>query len=163
MKKILAQYAGYNLWANRRIIETLLSIDEEQWHREINSIFNSIYRTVVHLWEVESVWWQRMKLKEQVEWPGAAFTGTVAELGRHLTDQSKLWEEWIAQATEAALQHEFIYRNTKKEQFKQPVHEAVHHLFNHQTFHRGQLVTMMRQIGVTTIPSTDLIVYLRKK
>ena len=66
-------------------------------------------------------------------------------------------------ATEAALQHEFIYKNTKKDQFKQPVYEMLLHLFNHQTYHRGQLITMLRQSGETNIPNTDLISFLRKK
>ncbi|MBS1734314.1 MAG: DNA polymerase, partial [Bacteroidetes bacterium] len=71
--------------------------------------------------------------------------------------------EWVDLATEAALEHEFIYRNTKKEQFKQPVSEVLHHIFNHATYHRGQLVTMLRQVGVKDIPGTDLVLFLRKK
>ena len=77
--------------------------------------------------------------------------------------QSKQWKEWTDLATEAALEHEFIYRNTKKEQFKQPVHEIMLHLFNHQSYHRGQLVTMLRQVGFTEIPNLDYISYVRKK
>src|SRR5262245_41004855 len=128
MKKIFLQYAEYNVWANQRICEVVLSLDEEQLHREINSSFNSIYLTVVHLWDVESIWWQRMKLAEQVEWPGKTFKGTVQELVKKFLDTSRQWREWVSNATEAALQHEFIYRNSKKEQFKQPIHEAIHHL-----------------------------------
>ena len=85
------------------------------------------------------------------------------ELSKNLIAQSKQWKEWVDLATEAALQHEFIYKNSKKDQFKQPVYEMLMHLFNHQTYHRGQLITMLRQTGETNIPNTDLIAYLRKK
>ena len=113
--------------------------------------------------DVEYIWWQRMKLQENPVWPGTTFSGSVVELSNHLLQQSKQWKEWVELATEAALNHEFIYRNSKKEQFKQPVYEALHHLFNHQTFHRGQLITMLRQVGLTELPVTDLIAFSRKK
>jgi uncharacterized damage-inducible protein DinB len=115
------------------------------------------------MWSVENVWWQRIKLVEKEVWAGEGFTGSVVELTDALHHESKQWKEWVANATEAALSHEFIYRNTKKDQFKQPVWEAVHHLFNHQTYHRGQLITMLRQVGVTELPATDQIAFSRKK
>lgn len=157
------QYAAYNLWANQRITEVINNLTDDKINMEIESSFNSIYKTLSHLRDVESIWWQRMKLVEQQEWPGKTFTGSVMELSQHLIAQSKQWKEWVDNATEAALQHEFIYRNTKKDQFKQPVNEVLLHLFNHQTYHRGQLITMLRQAGVTAIPNTDLISFMRKK
>lgn len=163
MKKIYVQYAAYNVWANQRIVDSVSNLSDVQINQEINSSFNSIYKTIAHLWDVESVWWQRIKLQEQNEWPSKTFNGSVLELCNNLLKQSKQWKEWIDLATDATLEHEFIYKNSKKDQFKQPVYEALHHLFNHQTFHRGQLITMLRQVGMETIPNTDLISFLRKK
>jgi uncharacterized damage-inducible protein DinB len=76
--------------------------------------------------------------------------------------QNKQWIEWISNAQEHMFQHEFIYLNSKKEQFKQPVYQVLVHIFNHGTYHRGQLVTMLRQLGVEKIPQTDYIVWTRK-
>ncbi|MBS1495623.1 MAG: DinB family protein [Bacteroidetes bacterium] len=163
MKEIISQYAGYNLWANKRICDTVMSLSPAQLHHEIESSFTSIYNTLLHLWSVESVWWQRIKLVENPVWPGNGFEGSIAELTAALLHGSKQWHEWVEAATEAALYHEFIYRNTKREQYKQPAWQMLHHLFNHQTYHRGQLVTMLRQVGVSEVPATDLIVYWRKK
>lgn len=163
MKKLLLQYAAYNVWANQRIIDCIENLTDDQINREINSSYKSIYATLLHLWDAESIWWQRIKLQEQVDVPGSHFNGSVLELGNNLMKQSKQWKEWVDIATEAALEHEFIYRNSKKEQFKQPVNEVLLHLFNHQTYHRGQLITMFRQVGVETIPGTDFIAFTRKK
>jgi uncharacterized damage-inducible protein DinB len=163
MKKILVTYASYNLWANKLYVDCINNLEDEQIHQVINSSFFSVYKTLLHLWDVETIWWQRLKLVENAEWPGAKFKGSVMELGNNLLLQSKQWKEWVDLATEAALDHEFIYKNSKKDQFKQPVYEALHHLFNHQTHHRGQLSTMLRQVGVDKIPNTDLIAFSRKK
>jgi uncharacterized damage-inducible protein DinB len=163
MKKIFVQYADYNLWANQRMIDTINNLSDEQINRDIVSSYRSIYKTLLHLWDVENIWWQRLKLVEQQVWQSDDFTGSVMELGNNVIQQSKQWKEWIDLSTPAALDHEFIYKNSKKDQYKQPVSEMLHHLFNHQSYHRGQLVTMLRQVGVTDIPNTDLISFLRKK
>lgn len=163
MKKIFTQYAAYNVWANQRIVDAVVNLSDEQLNMEIISSFPGIQKTLIHLWDVETIWWQRMKLAEMQEWPGLTFSGSIVELGNNLIQQSKQWKDWIDGATEAALEHEYIYKNTKKDSFKQPVYETLHHLFNHQTYHRGQLITLLRQAGVSAIPNTDLISFLRKK
>lgn len=163
MKKVFVQYAAYNVWANQKIVNTVNKLTDEQCRREINSSFNGIHLTLVHLWNAESIWWQRLKLMEHIEVPGELFSGSTAELCSQLLKQSKLWKEWAEESTDAALEHEFIYRNTKKEQFKQPVYEMMLHLFNHSTYHRGQLITLFRQVGFEQVPNTDLISFLRKK
>jgi len=163
MKKVMVTYGAYNVWANQRYVDCISNLGDEQIHLEIKSSFSSLYKTLLHLWDVETIWWQRIKLSEQTEWPSAHFQGSVLELTTNLMQQSKQWKEWIDLATETALEHEFIYKNSKKDQFKQPVYEVLHHLFNHQTYHRGQLSTLLKHAGVDTIPNTDLIAFSRKK
>ncbi len=163
MKQLLVQYAHYNFWANQRITDVILNLPDDMVHKDIPSSFPSIFKTLIHIMEVEEVWWQRMKLFENPVQPGQPYEGNLVELTTALVNSSRRWKEWVDVATEAALSHEFIYKNSKKDQFKQPVHEVLMHLFNHQSYHRGQLVTMMRMAGITAIPSTDLISFLRKK
>ena len=163
MKQLLQQYAAYNIWANKIITERIAQLPPDTIHKEMNSSFGSIYKTVVHLMDVESIWWQRLKLQEHVEWPGKSFDGNFEELSQQLLLLSKQWNDWIQSTNEVNLAHVFAYQNSKKEHFKQPVYEMLLHLFNHQTFHRGQLVTMMRQNGIEKIPATDFIVFSRSK
>lgn len=163
MKKMLAGYAAYNVWANQRFTDIVINLPEETIHRDVKSSFPSVYKTLLHMWSAEWVWWQRMKLVEQPEWVQDSFSGTIMEVCNNLITTSKHWKEWVDIATDASLQHEFIYRNSKKEQFKQPVCEVLHHLFNHQSYHRGQLVSIFHQLDVKPVPNTDLIVFFRKK
>ncbi len=163
MKQLLLQYSAYNLWANKTITEKISTLPNDIIEKEMESSFRSIFKTVVHLMDVESIWWQRLKLQEHVEWPGKTFDGDFESLSKELLTLSKRWNEWVSEATELQITHVFGYQNSKKEFFKQPAYEMLLHLFNHQTFHRGQLVTMMRQGGVEKIPATDFIVFSRKK
>ena len=163
MKQLLLQYSAYNVWANKLITDKISTLSEEIIKKEMNNSFGSIFKTAVHLMDVESIWWQRLKLQEHVLWPGKNFTGNFEELSTELLRLSTQWNEWISDAKDAQIDHVFGYQNSKKEFFKQPVHEMLLHLFNHQTFHRGQIITMLRQNGIEKIPPTDFIVYSRKK
>ncbi len=163
MKELLKQYAAYNCWASQRIIDVLLALPEEKQLTEIPSSFNSLHKTVLHMWDAESIWWQRMKMQERIVVPSENFMGNMEDAANGLLNQSKLWNEWVNNASDLSLEHVFQYYNNKKEYFKQPVYQMIQHVFNHGTYHRGQLVNMLRQLGVEKIPATDFIVWCRKK
>ena len=163
MKELLHQYAAYTVWANGLLLDLINQLPEENQTQELNSSFNSFYKTLLHLWDAENIWWQRMKLQERISLPSEIFTGNLRELGTSLLQQNLQWQEWVSNAQEHMLVHEFIYQNSKKESFKQPIFQMLLHLFNHGTYHRGQLVNMLRQVGVEKIPQTDFIVWSRKR
>lgn len=162
MKEILLQYATYNLWANKRLSEAILQLPVEKVKEHLISSFSSIELTLLHLMNVEYIWWQRLKLVENLNIFDEN-TLTPEELIQKLLHFSSQWKDWIEKSTTAAIEHEFVYRNSKKEQFKQPVFQMLLHLFNHQTYHRGQIVTLLKQLGVQKIPATDFIEWSRGK
>jgi uncharacterized damage-inducible protein DinB len=163
MKKIFFEYAAFNVWAHQQLLDVIGALTDAQRREPIENSFAGLEKTILHLLDAESIWWQRLKLVEHTVRPSEQYDGDFAGLMRQLLRQSRLWQEWVEQATEASLEHEFIYRDNKKVQHKQPVAEVLLHVFNHQTYHRGQLVTMLRQLGVRTIPATDFIAFLRTK
>ena len=163
---MLQQLATYNVWANNKLIYCIQQQPEGLWYQQTPSSFDSLYKTILHMWDAESAWWQRMKMQERIMVPSA----TVKEkepLFQHvangLIEQSLEWEEWVKAASDMALQHVFQYQNLNGEQFKQPVFEVLVHVFNHGTYHRGQLVSMLRQLGISTIPQTDFAFWCREK
>lgn len=162
MKEILRQYAAYNIWATKLLVDCIQQLSEENINKEIVSSFPSLYKTVQHMWLAEEVWWQRMKLVENIDLQSQKFTGSFSELAALLAKQSLLWKNWIEDANDNQLSHVFAYiRN--KEQHKMPVYQMIHHVFNHATYHRGQLVTMLRQSGVDKIPGTDFSTFVKLK
>ena len=155
MKDLLRQYAAYHVWAQQRIDDVLLALPEAQHHQELPSSFTSLYKTVLHMLDAESIWWQRLKLHERILVPSEHFTGDFPALLQTLLQQSKQWEEWVSTASDLSLEHVFQYQDRKRDVHKMPVYQMIHHVFNHSTYHRGQLVTMLRQLQVDKIPSTD--------
>lgn len=161
MKELLKQYAAYNIWASQKIMDVILSLPEEKQLAEVSSSFPSLYKTVLHMLDAESIWWQRLKLQERVLRPSDSFTGNMKDLSASLQQQSKMWEEWISNASELSIDHVFQYQTLSKEQFKQPTWQMLLHVFNHGTYHRGQLINMLRQLGVEKLPGTDFSLWSR--
>lgn len=163
MKEILLQLSAYNMWANQLLLDAINQLPEEKQKQEVPGSFKSLYATVLHILDAESIWWQRMKLQERITRPGDDFNGNMNDLANNLLHQNRQWNKWIINANEHQLQHVFQYRNSKREQFKQPIYQMLLHVFNHGTYHRGQLVNILRQVGEKKIPGTDFIKWSRRK
>lgn len=163
MKQTLLQFAQYNLWANKLMVDAIQKLTPEQLDMTITSSFDSIRKTIMHTYAAEYVWLQRLQLAEHPVWVGNATDKSIEEVCQHWLQVS---EELLAfvnkQFDDRALEHVVQYQNLQQVQFKTPVFEVLTHIFNHATYHRGQLVTMMRQAGVTQIPGTDYILWSRK-
>jgi uncharacterized damage-inducible protein DinB len=163
MKELLKQYAAYNIWANKLLTDVVLQLPEEKQYAEIPSSYKSLYQTVLHLWDAESIWWQRLKLKEKIIVPSENFKDSFKELVDELIQQSKYWNEWINNASDLSVDHVFQYQTFQGEFFKQPTWQMLLHVFNHATYHRGQLINILRQHGVEKLPDTDFIIWARNK
>jgi uncharacterized damage-inducible protein DinB len=164
MKEILLDYAKYNVWANDRVIELLHKLDENALDQEQGGSFGTIRQTVYHIWGAESIWYQRLQMAEHLIIPQEGFTGTFAEACTAWLAVSKQYIAYIEkQFDDRGFEHEFVYRNLKKEQMKSKVWEALHHCLNHSTFHRGQLIIYARMLGLNKIPATDQIAYSRER
>jgi uncharacterized damage-inducible protein DinB len=163
MKEVLQQLSAYNVWANQLLLAAIELLPEEKQRQQLVSSFDSLYTTVLHMLDAESIWWQRVKLQERIIRPSENFMGDMKELSRLLMHQSRQWNEWVMQAQEHMLQHVFKYQDSRRESFKQPISYALLQVFNHGTYHRGQLITLLRQVGVEKVPNTDFISWTRKE
>ena len=161
MKQLLASFAAYDLWANEKILETVLQLTEAQQQQEITNSFPSIHKTSLHIWDASSIWWQRLHMHAEIVVPSLTFHPSLSDVANGSLRQNKQWVDWIHTVEQADLEKELAYKNMKGDAFRQPVKDILLHLFNHGTYHRGQLVTMLRQVGVEQIPQTDYIVYSR--
>jgi uncharacterized damage-inducible protein DinB len=163
MKELLKLQGAYNYWANQRIVETVLALPEGECLRELPSSFPSLQKTLLHIWDAETGWWQRLKLQERIELPGKTFSGTIQDVAAGLLHQSKLWEDWSGQASPVALDHVIQFYTSKREPVKIQTGQLLLHVFNHSTYHRGQIITMLHQLGHTKVPATDYFLWTKNK
>jgi uncharacterized damage-inducible protein DinB len=162
MKEVLLSLAQYNIWANDRILGVLQSLTNEQLEQPVESSFPSIRATLQHMYGAEDIWLQRLQLVEHPIWKGSDESKPLFEVAESLRATSTSLLEIIEKAfDDRVFTHVFQYYDMHKQSYKMPVSECLLHIFNHDTYHRGQLVTMLRQLGINKIPSTDFITWQR--
>lgn len=161
MKQIFQQYASYNLFANERLVNVVLSLSEADQKKQVESSFPSLESTLLHMWDAEAIWYQRVKLQEQVILPSSTTGLSTSDIGKGLVGQSKLWQEFVSNLAPAAFEHVMAYYSTKREYFKNEMWKTMLQAFNHSTYHRGQIVNIFHQLGVQKIPNTDYIAWNR--
>ena len=152
---------AYNAWATHRIIEALKSLPEEEISRDMKSSHKSIHGTLTHLVGAEKMWLSRLL--------GAQDKAmiTPAEYPR-LGDVRTLWEQtgfatakFIGTLTDKKLQETFSFPTSTGETPAYRIMDALQHVVDHSTYHRGQVITLMRQLGHTP-PNTGLIRFIRE-
>ena len=159
----LLQMADYNYWANDRIRNMILKMDESAWEAEIISSFKSLKETVLHIWDAEVVWFKRMNNQELNDWPSK---GIKSNRDKILMDWLAFDKGFIAYAkslSEAQWNENVPYMTLSSSEPHENTREFMfRHCMNHSTFHRGQIITFLRQLGLKDLMSTDLLVFGRE-
>jgi uncharacterized damage-inducible protein DinB len=160
VKELLLQYARYSQWAHKRLLDLINSLTEEQHHLTVPSSFNSLYKTVFHIWGAETLWLARIK-QETAKISGDPFSGSMKDISKALETLDQQWVDWLAGIEDSRLTEKIHYSNMAGQVFYQPYDLLLTHIFNHNTYHNGQLVTMMRVLAVEKIPATDFVAWTR--
>ncbi len=164
MQKILEQYSSFNVWAHNRLKNCMLALPENLHTQTVKSSFASLNKTLLHTWDAESAWWQRIHNTNPIVMPSQHYVNaSMKDIYNGLIQQSEQWQAWASKQTEDDLSQIIPYKNLKGDSFQQPLFEIAFHVINHATYHRGQLVTILRGLDVTSIPSTDFIGFCREQ
>lgn len=164
MKEFLLDYIRYNFWANQRITKYIIDhCSAEQTDKGIMSSFPSLKKTLLHIYGAEAIWLQRLIGDSPTVWKGSSFSGVMVELAEEISSVDREFIDFAQSCGEAFLLSPFKYNNLEGKEFTNTRAEAILHCVNHSSYHRGQLITMLRQLGFTQLFSTDYISYCRER
>jgi uncharacterized damage-inducible protein DinB len=149
----------YNRWANRRVLAAAAALTPEQFREERISSFGSVRDTLAHVLGSELVWLRRWEGESPSSYASASEFPTVDALALRWEELERGQSAFFGRLTDAALDREITYTNVAGERWRYPLRQMLLHLVNHSTYHRGQAVTLLRQLGRTP-PGTDLLLYL---
>ena len=154
---LIKNYANYNLWAYKQLVDWLKTKPSSAMNKEVPSSFPSLQLTLLHIWKIQRFWLATLtQTHESLSY--ADFEGTLDELFEGFISQSSEFSEYVNSLDEVALT-ENSYLKTPWFEANLPRFEYVQHCMNHSTYHRGQLITIGRNVGLTDAPMTDYNFY----
>ena len=159
LKQLLVAHIGYSAWGTRRVLEACAPLSAEQLDRGLGASHSSILRTLRHIHDGERVWLQRLVEGGSRPLP----PGPAPEHSFEFLVESwpRLWrgyQDWLESTSDEDLAEELSTELPDGGNFNVPRWQIVLHAINHSTFHRGQIVSMLRALGVQP-PNTDLTCY----
>lgn len=152
----------YNDWGNQRSIDAAAQLSAEEFTKPLRSSFSSLRDTLVHICGAEWVWLERCQGRSPATIPDISKVQSVTALRLHWKPQGDRLLAFTRGLTQTALDRTMEYRTFNFGVYNNPVWQSLQHLANHGTYHRGQISTLLRQLGAKPI-LTDLIHFYRER
>ena len=163
----IQQLLTYTEWANDLAMEAAAKLPDEGLHRDVGISHQSIFGTLVHMAGAEWIWLERWngysptKDEAWTRWSTES-CGDVATLKDRWTGLVNQRTQCVSQLDESRLAADLSFNLLSGDPSSMPLINQMQHVVNHATMHRGQVVGMIRQLGLEP-PSTDLLFYLRRE
>ncbi len=146
------RHLRYSAWASQRVLDAVMALPEEQRTRDLASSHGGLMGTLKHILFGDRVWIERILATPvpasgepiEVEWPAV----------------QKRWSDWAGSATNEELARVIEFKDLKGNTHHFAACEILMHVVNHATLHRGQVMGMLRQMGIAP-PQTDLAHFYR--
>jgi uncharacterized damage-inducible protein DinB len=152
----------YNAWANHRVVASCATLDSGQFARDLGSSFYSVRDTLVHIMGVEWLYMERWHGRSPNKFPSGGEFPTLDSLRPQWASVEGEWLSRCRALSPQDLDDRIEFRNTRGILYAQPLAQLVQHLVNHSTYHRGQIATLLRQLGRQS-EATDLIAFYRER
>ena len=162
--------ANYNQRLNTQVYDAAGQLSNEELTADMGAFFKSILGTMNHILVGDLLWLNRFatiksfsSLQALKNFPKPQSLDQLLfedfkQLKRIRVELDTLIHEWLhTNAMETDFQQNLTYRNSKGEVSSKDFSELLHHFFNHQTHHRGQVSTLLNQTGIE-VGVTDFVV-----
>ena len=156
----------YTEWANELAMDAASKLPDEGLRRDVGISHRSIFGTLVHMAGAEWIWLERWdgrspsKAEAWTLWSTDSCTD-LAILGDRWTSLINERARFVSELDETRLAADVPFKLLSGDPSSMPLVNQMQHVANHATMHRGQIVGMIRQLGIDP-PATDLIFYLRR-
>jgi uncharacterized damage-inducible protein DinB len=159
----LKTMADFHYWARDRVLDAAGRLTADEFTRDLGSSFKSVRDTLAHAYAAEWAWYQR--------WRGTSPTALlpfdqfpdVASLRDAWTELERQVRAFLDSLDAAGGDRVIEYRMLNGTPGSSPIRQMVQHVVNHGSYHRGQVTTLLRQLGAQPGKSMDLIAYYREK
>ncbi|HUP88336.1 MAG TPA: DinB family protein [Longimicrobiales bacterium] len=158
----LRELFRFNRWAEERMFEATGKLSEEELNRDLGNSFPSVRETLLHIVGAEWVWLTRWKGTSPTEYPRDKRALTHPQIFTWWRSVDSDRDAFVAGLTEADVDRLLEYTNFAGKNFSFPFWQMFRHVVNHSSYHRGEITTMLRQLGHKPV-STDMILLYQEE
>jgi uncharacterized damage-inducible protein DinB len=163
----IQQLFAYTEWANDLALDAAEKLPDEGLLHDFGISHRSIFGTLVHMAGAEWIWlerWNGRSPKKAEAWSlwSPESCADIATLKDRWTELVNQRTQCVSQFDESSLAADFHFKLLSGDSSSMPLINQMQHVVNHATMHRGQIVGMIRQLGIEP-PATDLLFYLRRE
>lgn len=153
----------YNYWARDRILDAVAVLTPEQCSRPLGSSFSSVRDTIAHICDAERIWITRLKGEKPLGLQSPDRIPDVAAARNEWTDLEREMRAQLQRLEPDGAEKVIEYQDLRGNAQSDMVWQMLQHVVNHSTYHRGQITTMLRQLGAAPPMSMDLIAFYRER
>ena len=158
---------SYTEWANELAMNAASKLPDEGLRRDFGISHKSIFGTLLHMAGAEWIWLERWNGRSPAK--AEAWSLWTTDSCSDLAMLRDRWGElvdrrtrYVSELDEDTLGADMHFKLLSGDASSMALIHQMQHVVNHATMHRGQVVGMIRQLGLEP-PSTDLLFYLRRE
>jgi uncharacterized damage-inducible protein DinB len=157
----------YTEWANELAMDAAAKLSEENLRRDVGVSHRSIFGTLLHMAGAEWIWLERWngrspaKDEAWMQWTTQSCADLSVLRDRWSEVVDRRWK-YVSELDDGQLSRDLAFKLLSGDPSSMRLVDQMQHVANHATMHRGQVVGMIRQLGIDP-PSTDLLFYLRRE
>jgi uncharacterized damage-inducible protein DinB len=152
----------YNDWANKRALQASSTLTPDQFTKPLGNSFSSVRDTLAHMYGAETIWLQRFKGESPSTFPDLSQFPDIASLEAKWNPGAADLLNFVSGLSQADLDRVIEYKTMNFGVYSNPMWQSLQHVVNHGTYHRGQITTMLRQLGAQPL-ATDLMHFYRER
>jgi len=153
-------HVRFNRWATFRTLDSVRPLSADVLAKDLQGSYGGVRGTLAHIYMADKIWWARLMghpTGALSEYEPPADKDAWEQQWRQLLDGYVTWAEGLPEAEWGRV---IAYKDVKGNPYQSPTWQILAHLANHDSYHRGQVAAMLRQLGHTPV-GTDLILYYR--
>jgi uncharacterized damage-inducible protein DinB len=157
----LQTLVDYHYWARDRMLDAVATLTPEQYQRDLGSSFKSVRETMTHLYAAEWAWYERWQGRSPTALLSPDQFADLAALRRAWSELETKLRDYVAGLGEHGTSKIIEYKLLSGAAGASPLGQMLQHVVNHASYHRGQVTTMLRQMGAQPAKPMDMIAYYR--
>lgn len=153
----------FHYWARDRLLEALEALTPDQYNKDLGSSFKSIRDTATHTYAAEWAWHERWQGRSPTALMPSDRFADVAALKSAWQGSERDIRSFVGALDDQGIDRTIQYKLLSGADGSSPIWQMVQHVVNHASYHRGQITTMLRQLGAQPAKSMDMIAFYRTR